>query len=213
MHLNQELAQYFLQVIHHYYPIGLPHLSGSYPGFQELQQIQRKKFDAIEHGEPKAWYDLVEGIRNLWTGHQVFNSVAAQFPCYEASVTLNDTSMTGRHVHSSLMISISLLTRHYAIIVLDYYSYMGPEDSGVAHTFVCSGTQHHLALDARINELKNLVSKSFPDHAYADHDVLFKYKIHGGYPCNGSYSDPRGYTIYDYLFSGGLIGRQYTVAH
>jgi hypothetical protein len=213
MHPNQELAQYFLQRIHHYYPIGLPHFSHGYPGFQELQQIQQDKFTALEHEDPKAWYDLVEAVRHEWSGYQVFNSVAVQFPCYEVSVSLTETAMTGLNIYSSLALSISLLVKYYAIVVVDQYSYQGPEHSGVSHSIVCSGMQHHLGLDAKIEVLKGIVSNYFPDYQYTMHDVLFNYKIHGGYPYNGSYDDLGVYTIYDYLFSGGLFRQRYTFAH
>jgi len=213
MHPNKELAQYFLQRIHHYYPIGLPHFSHGYPGFQELQQIMQDKFSAIEREEPKTWYDLVKEVQNEWSGYQVFNSMAAQFPCYEVSVRLAEAAKTGMHIYSSLILSVSLLVKHYAIVVVDQYSYQGPEYSGVSHKIVCSGMQHHLELDAKIQRLKHIVCEFFPEHQYTNHDVLFKYKIQGGYPYNGSYDDLGEYTIYDYLFSGGLFRQQYTVAH
>jgi len=97
--------------------------------------------------------------------------------------------------------------------VVDVYAYRGPEFSGVSHQVVCSGLQHHLELDGKIETLKLIVKRYFPEYAYANHDVLFKYKIHGGYPYNGSYDDLGQYTIYDYLFSGSLFMQEYTVAH
>ena len=213
MHPYQQLAQYFLERIHHYYPIGLPHFAPTYPGFQELQEIQRKKFIALEQEEPKAWYSLVEAVQNEWSGCQIFNSVAAQFPCYEVQISLTEAALTGLHIHSSLTLSVSLLVKHYAIVVIDDYSYTGPEHSGAWHKFICSGVHHHLKLDAKIEALKRIVQGHFPEHQHAPHEVLFKYKVQGGYPYKGSYDDLGEYTIYDYLFSGGLFGQQYTVAH
>ncbi|MGB8193233.1 MAG: hypothetical protein WCF67_14990 [Chitinophagaceae bacterium] len=213
MHPNKELAQYFLQQIHHYYPIGLPYFSHDYPGFQELVQIQQDKFEAIEREEPKAWYELVDAVRTEWSDYQVFNSVAAQFPCYEVSISLADESKTGLHMHSSLTLSVSLLVPYFSIVVVDVYAYRGQEHSGVSHQVVCSGLLHHLELDAKIEALKRIVNKYFTEYKYANHDVLFNYKIHGGYPYKGSYDDLGQYTVYDYLFSAGLFRQRYTVAH
>src|SRR5215210_2013376 len=133
MHPNKQLAQYFLKQVHHYYPIGLPHFADDYPGFQEIKQIQEAKFAALEREEPKEWYGLVAAVQNEWNGYQLFNSVAAQFPCYELSITVSDESQTGLHKHCSLTLSLSLLVKHYAIVVVDHYVYQGPEHSGIIH--------------------------------------------------------------------------------
>jgi hypothetical protein len=212
MHPDQELAQYFLKRIHHYYPIGLPHFAAVYPGFEEMQELQRKKFEAIEKEQPEAWYKLVDETRKEWSGYDVFNSVAAQFPCYELTIALNDESKTGFHYHCSLTLSISLLVPYYAIVIVDDYSYQGPKYSGVSHKVVSSGFQHHLDLDAKLNKQKDIVETYFTNQ-YARHNVLFNYKILGGYPYHGTYDDLGAYTIYDYLFSGGLFNQKYTVAH
>lgn len=213
MHPDKELAQHFLKRIHHYYPIGMPGFPHDYQGYKELLQIQEDKFKDIEREEPKVWYNLVNEIREQWQGRDVFNGVGAQFPCYEANILLSNESRTGLNICTSLTLSLSLLVDYYSIVVFDEYSYMGPINSGVQHRFVCSGMQHHLQLDAKIDDLKRIVSKHFPGYIHARHDVLFKYKVDGGVPYKGSYDDKGEYTIYDYLFSGGLLGQQYTVAH
>lgn len=213
MHPDKQLAQYFLQQIHHYYPIGLPHFADDYPGFQEMKLIQERKFAAIEREEPKEWYGLVKAIRNEWSGYEVFNSVAAQFPCYELTITLSEESMTGLLKHCSLTLSLSLLVKYYAIVVTDHYVYRGGEHTGIIQKVVCSGFQHHLQLDAKIEKLKEIVANYFPEYKYTNHNVLFGYRIGGGYPYKGTYDDLEEYTIYDYLFSGGLFKQRYTVAH
>lgn len=213
MHPQKQLALFFLKQIQHYYPIGLPNFPDDYPGFQQMQQIQKAKFEAIEQEEPKNWYALVDDVRKQWSGYQVFNAVAAQFPCYELIITLKEESLTGLRKLSSLTLSVSLLVKYYAVIVTDHYVYYGGEYTGVAHKVVCSGFKNHLELDDKIESLKEIVARHFPDYQYVNHDVLFKYKIHGGFPYHGNYDDLGEYTIYDYLFSGGLFKQKYTVAH
>lgn len=63
--------------------------------------------------------------------------------------------------------------------------------------------------------IKNWYStiENYFSHSYANHNVLFDYKILGGYPYKGTYDDLGEYTIYDYLFLGGLFKEKYTVAH
>lgn len=213
MHPDQQLAQNFLQEIHQYYPIGLPHFEDSHPGFQQLRKIQLDKFAASEREEPKLWYDLVKVAQEQWGGKKVFNSIATPFPCYELGINLSDKALTGLRMHSSLTLSVSLLVKYYAIVVTDSYAYMGPENSGASHQFVCSGLQHHLELEGKIEEMVQSVRQFFPEYRRANHNVLFNYKVLGGYPYPLGYDDLSEYTIYDYLFSNILQKQRYTVVH
>lgn len=97
--------------------------------------------------------------------------------------------------------------------MIDHYIYQGGAYTGITHKVVCSGFQHHLELDTRIENIKKIVANYFPEYKYTDHQVLFQYKVVGGYPYKGNYDDLGEYTIYDYLFSGDLFNQRYSVAH
>jgi hypothetical protein len=103
------------------------------------------------------------------------------------------------------------LVKYFAILIVDTYAYQGPEYSGVAHRFIGSGYQHHLEIEPKINALVKTVQQFFPDYQHARHNVLFNYKILGGYPFTAGYEDLGEYTIYDYLFSQEFMRQKYTV--
>lgn len=213
MHPDKQLAQYFLEKIHNYYPIGLPHFEEDYPGYQQLLNIQKEKFEAVQQSEPKAWFDLVEAIKKQWDGYRVTNSIAVPFPSYQLTVELYNQQKPGLWIDSSLVLTVSLLVKYFAIFVVDNYTYQGPENSGVAHKFICSGYRHHLGIESKINPLTGAVQRCFPDYQQARHNVLFNYKVLGGYPFTAGYEDVGEYTIYDYLFSQDFIKQKYTVTH
>jgi hypothetical protein len=212
---NKSLAVSFLQKIHYYYPIGMPHFMDDYPGYMELKRIQHEKMLRLEKEEPANWFQLIDEMKKEWSGEHAVTASAAPFPCYKLRIALEREAKTGFVRNSSLIVAISLLVNYYAITVVDDYVYMYQDnnDAIAGHKVVCSGENYHLPILDKIARLKQRVERHFPGYVHAPHEVIFRYKVLGGFAYTGWYEYMDQSVIYDYLFSHDFTGVKYTVAH
>lgn len=214
MNQDVELLLYFLNKIHSYYPIGLPHLRDDYEGYQNLLDIQNRKMNKAIEGKHEHWEILVNKMKQEWGNEQVLNLAGAPFPCYQTTINLGSVNEDGCRKSSQVILTVSLLVSYYALFVCDDYDFITYSGSKpiTNHKIISSGEGHPMIANNMLEKIKEAVETAFQGYKHANHHVLFKHKILGGFGLNGWLENMNNSVIYDYLFGSDMIDMKYSVA-
>lgn len=194
-----------LECIHHYYPIGMPHIRDEFSGFLELKKITANKIDSLVNNKVTEWSHLVAALEKRF-GDKVFDIAYWQFPCYMLRVVLKEEKNDRFEYVQNFIVNISLLCNFYTIYFEDVFFYPTYVSKGATplQQRVIYFQNEGIGKEHELNpeEIETLLRLHFKEHRYISHKTLFDYKVSGGYPGMESLEDATHfeYPIYSFLF-------------
>lgn len=191
--------------IHQYYPIGLPILKETFPGYQKLQEILEKEAYIKQNDfKNSKWYRFIQNLRqdHKW---QIEEFSVNGLPSETLSIIFGGDRNYDDEFKMSTRIYLqkSLISHYYTIYFESKISFLKfREFKRPLHQTIIYGLENSSDQEKEIVKYLQLKFQlTYPDFEFIQHDLLMNTMVKGGVPLGEEirYSHHE-YSIFSFLF-------------
>jgi hypothetical protein len=182
--MGVEMKLELLKCLTRYYPIGLPYSNAAYPGFKSLLGIVDEKVNSLAAGKRiEPWSDFVGEIASLFP-ESINDQSYHQSPSLLLSIRLKSISDPPVERRRNMVVGVSLLGAFATIFVTEEFSTspLSTDKSVLPKTTVWTGNAFGSKEHEKVDTIRTLLSRYYPDHILIPQEVLFRTIIFGAIP-------------------------------
>ena len=213
---NQNLLQLF-DAVYSYYPIGSPSFNNKYPGFYDLKEIRKNKFQSELWDQ---WESFVDTFKRSNNDLKIFNRSHADDLKYSAFISLETENYADLADKTIMLVELSIVGNCYTIY---FIKGIKPKETVSIHNGlmlklfqnVYYGSKCAAANEMKLfNEAKAIMSTSFPNCTFQTHNSLMGRTLKGGRPLDLNDEDflKPEYSFYNFLFEPSFNSESMKIA-
>ncbi|MEL6557216.1 MAG: hypothetical protein AAFQ94_03475 [Bacteroidota bacterium] len=201
---KESLSLELLQVIQHYYPVGMSSYNGIYPGFKKLSTLlEDAANERINNYKSTKAAQLVERLRIEHSALAIRDLTNTGRPATQIQVSTETKTGNGVTERITLDIAISTISNYFTVYFLsfvtfdNYTEYLGP----IRHYMYRGEKNASMTEKSLMNDVITSIKAVYTDYQFVNHHLLMKTEIEGGMPrTEGGEIFGRKFPISSFLF-------------
>lgn len=173
-----------LETVHKYYPVGIPQLYTSYPGYIAMQKITEGKISLVQGDRDYEWKSFINEIESHFSAYKVYNLSYFQFPGFSLTIEIESQNIGACTLGRYIRLNMSLLCNYFTVFGEDIYNFENYNASSTSREPILSRIVYSKQADKAIilegiEFLKMTFEKMFKNYKFVEHNILFEYSILG----------------------------------